>query len=144
MEIMRFYICLIVLILVKLISSTKAQSLRLRINQEKTVGKLVKFLGRLRAEEKIPLTNFKTVPGSFKPLPFPVNFSTYDLNGDATIEIIELVRVTGTAENVHMAFSASDFNGDGFVTEEEYTRKPWGYDPEDVILSDDIENYLEN
>jgi hypothetical protein len=53
MEIMRFYICLIVLILVKLISSTKAQSLRLRINQEKTVGKLVKFLGRLRAEEKV-------------------------------------------------------------------------------------------
>ena len=44
-------------------------------------------------------------------MPFPVNFTVYDQNGDGMIEITELIRVTGTAENVHMAFRASDLNG---------------------------------
>ncbi|XP_045165624.1 uncharacterized protein LOC123529379 [Mercenaria mercenaria] len=123
-------------------SSTGSRSLRVRISGDKTARK-ISFINktRFRAHGKVRLKDLKQPINdrSFKPLPFPVDYSLYDRNGDARIDIKELVRVTGTAENVQAAFSASDLNGDGFVTEEEYKLKPWGYNPGDVIVNNEEE-----
>ena len=46
----------------------------------------------------------------FEPLPFPTDFNVYDVNADGQVSLEELIHVTGEAENVDLAFQATDRN----------------------------------
>jgi Ca2+-binding EF-hand superfamily protein/Na+-transporting methylmalonyl-CoA/oxaloacetate decarboxylase gamma subunit len=62
----------------------------------------------------------------FLPVPLPTDFRVYDvLYKDGFISLEELVNVTEAKENVELAFSASDKNGDGLLSEEEFNTAPW-------------------
>lgn len=75
-----------------------------------------------------PVTAGGYVIEGFEPLPYPADFTVYDVSGDGRVSIEELIQVTGEAENMELAFEASDENRDGYVTRTEFNKAPWGLD----------------
>lgn len=75
-----------------------------------------------------PRTPEGYVIDGFEPLPYPSDFTFYDVNGDGVITIEEMIYMTGEAENMELAFEATDKNRDGHVTKSEFIENPWGVD----------------
>ncbi|CAH1791922.1 unnamed protein product [Owenia fusiformis] len=88
----------------------------------------------------------KNEMGTFLPIPMPTDFDSYDVNvTDGFISLAELVAVTGAKENVELAFKASDIDGDGRLTLEEFKEAPLmlqGETPYDIETLVNVEREL--
>lgn len=82
----------------------------------------------IEPEQQEPVLEFRGVD-------IPKVFIVYDLNSDHKISLTELSEVTSTEkENARRPFEEADSNGDQYLTVEEFTRAPWLFDANEIVV----------